>query len=548
MGMENDEVRRILEDMLSRRENECIEFKLAERDYHFDDLGKYFSAISNEANLKRKQYGWLIFGIEDKKRTIAGTEYRIGEKKLDQLKSEVRNNTSDAMTFMDIYELYIDKKRILMFQIPAAGRLPVSWKGTCWSREGSSLVNLSDLKAERIRKNGSEDWSEKMCAGSDFKDLDKDAVSLFRKKFDENNPDSSISSLDDISFFEKIGLIVEGRVTNAAMVLLVSEDSAMKIDPRPQITWILRDRDGETRDGKIFAGSLLTGMDKALNKIRNLNYKYSVDRSTALKEVLMYEPTVLRELVHNSIAHQDYRLKGRINIVEHDDHLDIINEGAFIPDSVEELLDTSYVPPYYRNRLLAFTMAKIGMIEAYGSGINGVMRKQRGRYFPLPDYNLKNNRVSVRVFGRVLDESYTRLLFERTDLSIGTVYLLDRVQKKETITKEQAAELRSEGLVGGRYPKLYPSVSVSKITERESRHILDQGLEDEYYEKLIIKYLEKYDSASRSDIDGLLINKLPDSLDGEARNNKIRNLIQKLSKTRIENVGGRRHPKWILRK
>lgn len=549
MGMDDEELIMALEKMLSGREKECIEFKLAEKDYNFDDLGRYFSAISNEANLKRKQYGWLIFGIEDRKRTVLGTDYRTGEKKLDQLKLEVRNNTSDAMTFMDIYELHVDGKRVLMFQIPAAGRSPVSWKGVCWSREGSSIVNLPDLKAERIRKNGSEDWSEKICAGSEFEDLDKVAVSLFRKHFNDNNPGASISSMDDVPFFEKMGLIIDGRVTNAAMVLLVSEDSSKKVDPVPQIAWILRGRDGETRDGKIFAGSLLLGMDKALDKIRNLNYKYSVDKSTMLKEILMYDPAVLRELVHNSIAHQDYNFKGRINIVEYDNFLDILNEGSFIPGSVEELLDGFYVPPYYRNRLLADTMSKIGLIETYGSGINRVMRKQRDRYFPLPDYDLTDkNRVSVRLFGTVLDESYTRLLFERSDLNLGTVYLLDRVQKKENITKEQAAQLRSEGLVGGRYPNLFPSASVSMITEKRTKHILDDGFEDEYYDMLILRYIEKYGSASRADIDNLLMNKLPDSLSSEAKSNKVKNILQKLSKTEIENAGVRKYPKWILRK
>ena len=31
-------------------ENEVVEFKKAENSFSFDDLGKYFSALSNEAN------------------------------------------------------------------------------------------------------------------------------------------------------------------------------------------------------------------------------------------------------------------------------------------------------------------------------------------------------------------------------------------------------------------------------------------------------------------------------------------------------------------
>jgi len=47
----------ILEELLSLpSENEIVEFKKAENQFDKDDLGKYFSALSNEANLKFKEF------------------------------------------------------------------------------------------------------------------------------------------------------------------------------------------------------------------------------------------------------------------------------------------------------------------------------------------------------------------------------------------------------------------------------------------------------------------------------------------------------------
>ncbi|HHU42673.1 MAG TPA: transcriptional regulator, partial [Fermentimonas caenicola] len=46
-------------------ENEVVEFKEAKNDFDFRKLGRYFSALSNEANLKRAEYAWLVFGVED---------------------------------------------------------------------------------------------------------------------------------------------------------------------------------------------------------------------------------------------------------------------------------------------------------------------------------------------------------------------------------------------------------------------------------------------------------------------------------------------------
>lgn len=54
-------------------ENEVVEFKEAKNQYDKDKLGQYFSALSNEANLKGQQHAWLILGIKNDK-SIVGTQ------------------------------------------------------------------------------------------------------------------------------------------------------------------------------------------------------------------------------------------------------------------------------------------------------------------------------------------------------------------------------------------------------------------------------------------------------------------------------------------
>ena len=49
-----------LNDLVQHVENEVVEFKLASNNFDLHKLGQYFSAISNEANLRNKKYGWLI--------------------------------------------------------------------------------------------------------------------------------------------------------------------------------------------------------------------------------------------------------------------------------------------------------------------------------------------------------------------------------------------------------------------------------------------------------------------------------------------------------
>ena len=101
-------------------------------------------------------------------------------------------------------------------------------------------------------------------------------------------------------------------------------------------------------------------------------------------------------------------------------------------------------------------MVNMYMIDTNSMGIPMIYNIQKARCFPLPSYDLDVvNRVSVTVYGKVLDKNYTRLLHSNGDLDLKTVFLLDQVQKRKTISKDDYKSLRKSGLVEGRYPALY---------------------------------------------------------------------------------------------
>lgn len=62
----------LLDQLIAAWENEVVEFKQAGSDYDTDKIGEYFSALSNEANLRGVQRAWLVFGINDMTRAIVG--------------------------------------------------------------------------------------------------------------------------------------------------------------------------------------------------------------------------------------------------------------------------------------------------------------------------------------------------------------------------------------------------------------------------------------------------------------------------------------------
>lgn len=554
----------ILSKLLQNVENEVIEFKLASNNFDSHKLGQYFSAISNEANLKNKQFGWLVFGVDDKTHIIKGSNYKNSPVAIENLKHEIAQSTTGAITFMDIFELHPivdnEEKRVVMFKIPAAAiAIPTGWKNRYYGRDGESLVDLSQEKIDRIRGERRIDWSREIVEGATFDHLDPSAIALARKNYREkltaaNNPAAAqeLDTYSDIQFLKKLKLIRNGKITKAAFVLLGSADYDDLLDFTPLIMWRLYDSKGNTIDHNIWGIPFIMVVDKVYSKIRNLTYRYLPNQLTLFPtETQQYDAWLLRELLNNCIAHQDYTAGRRIYVDEFEDHIRLSNAGSFLPGDIKPVLEPAYAPPYYRNPLLAQAMVNFKMIDTASMGIRRVYSIQREKLFPMPDYNLSRmDQVDVTVYGKVLNENYTKILFKNPDMDLETVYLLDRVQKGEQITRDDANVLRKQGLIEGKMPNLIISASVAESLDQKAQYIKKKGFDDSYYKKLIIDYLKTWEKGQKSDFDNLLLDKLPDSLNEKQKKVKVRNLLAALRMSGKIKTDSPNHQKsyWILTK
>lgn len=534
-------------------ETEWLEFKQAGKNFDFNKLGKYFSALSNEANLKNKSCGWLIFGIEDKNRKIAGTKYRQNRASLDNLKSQIAEKTNGRITFMEIHELQLPEGRVIMFQIPPAPQgIPTSWEGHYYGRDGESLSPLNIQEIEQIRGQSNQiDWSAQICEDAAINDLDEEALVFARKRFKEKNKNQPFADEIDkwttATFLDKARVTMNGKITNTAIILLGKPEASYYLSPAvAQITWKL---DGPEQAYSHFDPPLLINTNKVYQKIRNIKYKILPENSLFPVEVDKYDSWVVLEALNNCIAHQDYAMRSRIIVTEKLDELFFDNAGNFYEGTVDDYTLGNKTPEKYRNLFLAQAMVSLGMIDRMGFGIKKMYLEQRNRYFPMPQYDLKRpDHVRLKIIGKVIDENYTKMLIEYTDLSLETVIYLDKVQKKEKLTKEEARLLRKQNLVEGRYPNLFVAPRIAAITEEKSDYIKNRAFDDTHYKKMVISFLKKFGSASRKDIDKLLLDKLSDVLNKKQKLRKIGNLLQVMAKKdkTIENTGPRRKSKWKL--
>ncbi|WP_152268037.1 RNA-binding domain-containing protein [Agriterribacter humi] len=531
-------------------ENEVVEFKEAKTQYDKDKLGQYFSALSNEANLKNTENAWLVLGVKND-RTIVGTI--INDNQLNEYKNELAQHTSPRLSFDKTERVEKDGKTVILCKIPAAPQgHPVSWKGHYYGRNGESLGALSDREFDIIRvQNKALDWSAQIIPIATLADLSKEAIDFARKQYIEKNKknEQEILQWDDVTFLNKAKVTIQNKVTRTAILLLGKPESDHFINPaQAKISWILRDKDNIEKDYAHFGCPFILAVNEVKDKIRNLKYRYIKDDSLFPDEVDQFDPYIIRESLNNCIAHQDYTLNGKINVVEREDAmLTFINAGSFIPESVEHVIKSDAPESRYRNPFLANAMLNLNMIDTTGSGIKRMFVIQRKKFFPLPDYDLSKNKVQVTIVGRVLDLKYAIKLAQMPDLLLDEIMLLDKIAKGKSITDEEAKRLKVKRLIEGRKPNYYISSSVAGVTGEKATYIKQRGFKDEHYKRMILEYIDKYGWASKTNIDELLLDILPAVLNEKQKLNKVRNLIYALSRKEhiIENQGTIRYPKWV---
>ncbi len=305
------------------------------------------------------------------------------------------------------------------------------------------------------------------------------------------------------------------------------------------------------RDYAIFKIPFINVVDKVFAKVRNLTYRYMPNQMTLFPmETEQYDSWLMRELLNNCIAHTNYQLGGRIYVDEFEDKLKFSNPGDFIPQKIENVLEVSYRPPYYRNKLLADTMMAFHMIETASFGIRRAYNIQKAKYFPMPDYDVNSGtHVEVTIYGKILNDSYMHILYDHQDMDLQTVFLLDRIQKGLPVEKEDVDKLRSQKLVEGRSTSLYLSASAAQSIDKSAAYIKNKGFDDKYYKDLIVEYLRKYGKAKKKDIRELLWEKLPDALSDAQKEHKVSNLLAALKKAYIIDTDSSNQQRsyWVLK-
>ncbi len=532
----------LLDSLIAKQRKECryLEFKSNYQDANA--LGEYISALSNGATLDNEDYGYLFFGIDDKSLELIGSSFDPYSQKfsfrLDKstkspnqyLELGLRQYVTPKINFnIDIFTSN-NGKRIVVFKIPAAREEPTYFMGKAYVRVDSCKTDLRNYP-EWMRQiyNSRRDWSAEVISDATINDLHPEAIAIAKQGYKERNPDISedVDNWTLETFLDRAKITIDGKITRTALLLLGRPESRHKIGHIAQIVWQLNTP--TESPGEVFDIPFIISTSKVLGKIRNYQFKIYPNTSLIPAEIWKYDTRNILEGLHNCIAHQDYLKDERIVVTEEPDRLLFENGGSFFEGRYEDYIEGRKTPRRYRNPFLVNAMLNIKMIDTRGLGIHWMFERQRKSYLPMPEYDTSNpDSVKLIIPGNIINMDYSIMLMNSTNLDLSTVYLLDKVQKHQSISDEAILLLRKKHLIEGRKPNIYISKQVAKITHSEVEYTKMRGLSEDYYQEAILNALRQHGPLKKQFFVDFLFDKLPENLNKVQKLAKIKNLLSKL--------------------
>lgn len=392
----------VLTKMLDQnRENEWIEYKVNDSDPH--QIGEYISALSNSACLHEQNYGYLIFGVENESHKIVGTDfkpknYKVGNEELENwLATQLRPRID-----FKIFELEINSKNIVAFEIDSTINTPIKFRGEEFIRVGSYKKKLSDFP-EKARKI----WNK-----SKFKKFENDIA------LDNLESDEVLSLLDYSTFFDLLkqplptnkNSIIERliqekliskkekySISNLGALLFSKDMDKFESVLRKAVRVIIYKGIDRTATEKEQLGKkgYANGFQGLIDFISNILPSNEIIVKAIRQETKLYPLIAIRELVANALIHQDFEISGSSPMIEiFSDRIEITNPGKPLIN-VLRFIDHN---PQSRNEQLAQFMRRIGICEERGSGIDKVIFQCEFYQLPAPEFIAGDNFTRVILY------------------------------------------------------------------------------------------------------------------------------------------------------
>ena len=475
---------------LEAPEGARLEFKEARRKYDLKKLFQYCVALANEGG------GQILFGVSDQRpRTVVGTQ---AFSEPGRTEAGLRQRLGHRIP---VEEFRYDNRRVVIVHVPA--RLP----GTAWhldgrylKRAGDELASLGDAELKSIFDETGPDFSAQRCAAR-LADLSPAALADFRSRWARKAGNPRITQQTDVQTLADAELMVDGELTHAALILFGTRSALGRHLAQAEIVFEYRSSEasGPAQDRTEFREGFFLIHDRLWEKINLRNDRQSYQDGLFRYDILTFDEAVVREALLNAFSHRDYRLGGSVFVRQYAQRLEIVSPGGFPPGIDPENIIDQQNP---RNRRIAEALARVGLVERSGQGLNIMVETAIRQGKPLPNFaGSAAHEVRLTLEGGIRDPAFVRFL-ERLGneklmgFSTYDFLALDAIAREQPLT--QAMRDRIPGLVEvgaveqrgrGRGRQYLLSRSLYASLGRAGAYTRKRGLDRETNKALLMQHL-----------------------------------------------------------
>jgi len=522
-----------LQQWLGEPEGANLEFKEAKNNFHFEKLVQYCVALANEGG------GKIILGVTDlRPRRIVGT---TAFAEPGRTEAGLHDRLSHRIP---VEEIHTTEGRVLVVHVPP--RLP----GTVWQidgrflkRAGDELISMADAELKTIFAETGPDFSAEPCSGAVLADLSSEAISTFRARWAKKTRDERKAGWTDNETLTNAELLVDEQVTYAALILFGTRAALGRWLAQAELVFEYRSSDasGPAADREELREGFFLWQDAIWNKINLRNDRQSYQDGLFRMDLPTFDEVSVREALLNAVAHRDYRLGSSIFIRQFMHRLEVVSPGGFPPGiSPENILDQQNP----RNRRLAEALAKCGLIERSGQGMNLMFESAIRQGKALPSFSgTSAHEVRLTLEGVVKNPNFVRFmerLGEERLRSFSTYdfLALDYLHRELPLPdylRDRLPGLIESGIVesigrgkGTRYllsHSLYAAIGAKGV------HTRKKGLDRETNKALLVKHIRA------NEITGSRMKELRQVLPSNSRS-EIQVLLRELVKEKVVHVHG----------
>lgn len=475
----------------------------------------YVSAFANEGG------GYLVFGINDKyPHQVVGTRQCI--ENVGRLEQDIYR---DLKIRVQIQELYDESgKRVLLIAIPPrpVGKV-YKFEDVPLMRVGEELIPMDERQYLKIVQEQEPDFSAKVCSGLSFNDLDENAIHKLKEAYSKKQDNLQFLSQSNEQALSDLDLIYGNNITFAALILVGKESAIAKHLPQSKIN--LEYRNSLTQinfdNRQIFSESYFLTIDKLWDAINQRNGRFPIQQGPFIFDIPFFNKEVIREAINNAVAHRDYMRNSETVIKQFPNELHVVNAGGFPPGvTLQNLLTINSTP---RNRLLSDVMAKTGIVERSGQGIDKIYYQSLSEAKPEPDYSKSDDfQVELRLSSIVQDKAFALFIHQIQQnrkngekLSVQEIITLNCIRRGDNLRNLDSLILKKmekEGLlerVGKtNSQKFILAKDYYIFTGTEHEYSNQKPISDIQIAIILLKHIKEFEKGRMKDFEFLLKNLL----------------------------------------